>query len=358
MKTKHVLKFAKIFIPAMVTLIVGLWGGEKIGKTNIINIITNQTGNTINLEGSSDEIAKAISEQLTQNQEEYQQIETKNTELQSQLDAANSKISQLETENNSKLSELAKNNETLATQIKNQQSEMEAQSEQAESEISRLEEEKEDLVAQINSMPNLAFTNSQIYLDGGVLSGVNNPILLVDNTPYYSESALKLILSHYEKPYEYTGEEVNIGKKIETEKLPLSQAEIYEVGYNGVSQNSGIRVDKNGNEFSGILIERSWSNGGYISYFVNEKYNKISGIIHVTKETENDNSATIQIIAYDEKGNEVTAYTSDEMTNLSKAIPFEVSINNNTKVIEIRQDAYWYNRPIEAVISEAYFYNE
>lgn len=180
-------------------------------------------------------------------------------------------------------------------------------------------------------------------------------MLLVDEVPYYNENVLKLILGHYGIKYQYEKDKVYIGEIIETDKLPLSEAEIYEIGA-AASENSGIRSDKNGNEFSGILITEETFDGGYVSYFVNENYNRMSGVIHVTKETPNRNSAEINIVVIDRDGNETTVYTSEEITNLSHPVPFKDINIDGAVIVSIQQDVFY--AEVEAVISDAFFYNE
>lgn len=183
---------------------------------------------------------------------------------------------------------------------------------------------------------------------------------MVDDNPFFSESALKTVFGHYGIGYEYGEDKVYIGEKKETEKLPLSQAEVYEQG-DKFSASSGVRKDKDGNEFSGLLVTDYQNYGGYVSYFTNGKYNKISGVIHVAAETDNDAASKIQISKMDEKGDFVPVYTTPKLTKLSEPMLFSTDIGDS-KVIKIEQislvDYAIHYKAVEAVISEAYFYNE
>lgn len=311
MKAKHVVKIIEIGVTAIVSLAVGLFGGQNLGKTTIINNIV-ANGSTVDKEGSPDEIAAVISERLTQNQDEIAQISKEKEEAESQLEDANSKISELEKEN-------------------------------------------DDLLRQIDNEIKVEYSDSKLYLDGGALSELSNPILLVDENSFFSESALKTVLGHYGIAYEYVENEVCIGEKKVIDKVPLSQAEIYEKA-RGSSLNSGNRKDMNGNEFCGILIEND-TTSGRISFFTNEKYEKISGVVHVTAESTNHNTSKIKIRKIDKYENVVTVYTSPEMTNLSDPAYFTDVDISGAKLVTIEQD-YETGGTVEFVISEAYFYNE
>lgn len=314
-----------------VALITGFFGGRSYEKREISNTLTNEIGAQVVNVYSEGGFVKAFIELYNA----YGQLLEKNTTLQSYYDSMSSDYQELQ-QRGSYWSQLEATNSKLNSDL-----------EQSESELAKLKEINSELSSQISNVPSVEFVSPSLYIDSEKLSDLYNSVVLINEAPYYSENALKMILRNLGKEYEYTAEEIYIGKKSETEKIPLSQVKIYDLGDNA-SQASGIRSDISGNEFSGLLLETY----GHISYFVDKKYSKICGAIHIVKETSNSRSGTVSISTFNENQEETVVYTSDTLNNLSDVVYFSDVPINNAKVVNISVSGH-----IKAVISEAYFYN-
>lgn len=331
LKEKVVIAFITAGGSILAAFFAGFNGGRSYEKQDINNTITNEIGSPVVNVFTEEGFANAYIDL----NDKYEQLLEKNTTLQSNYDFMNSDYEELK-QSSEYLAELEATNSKLKSDL-----------EQSESELTKLKENNSVLTIQMSNMSSVEFVNSSIYVDGGELLNLNNPVLLINVVPYYSENALKMILRNLGKEYEHTVEEINIGKKSETEKLPLSQAKIYDLGSYS-SQSSGIRSDLSDNEFSGLLLKPF----GDISYFIDKKYSKMCGTIHITKETGNSNSGAINISTLNEDGNETVVYTSERLNNLSDVVHFSDVPINDAKVVIIYVSGY-----IKAVISEAYFYN-
>lgn len=311
---------------------------ESVSKTennNENNIAPNFTTNINNYPSEKTENTTDVVEKLK---------EEKN-KLEDQLEKAKSDIEELEN--------IQKQNEEDINRYEKTNADIEDQLEKVNQQLTQAKEENKTLNADLRDVKDVDFLDQQIYVEGNKILDIKEPIASIDGNIYYSDEIVEEILGRYGTEYSYTDTQIDIKKNVDATKLPLSQAEVYEKD-NCVSTGSGSREDVEGNQFSGVLI----NDRGGISFLVNEKYEKMSGVIHVAKETPSDFSGTIRIIIYDKDGNSKDVYESPTLTKLSEEQTFmdEKSLDiKGAKVVRIEQNAVY---PVDVVISDAFFYNE
>ena len=317
----------KVIIGGIFSVIVAVVTGVfslHAGQAQIINIISpdNQDKDYV-------AVAENLLNDYNQNKKEIEELKEENNSL---------------LESGQALSEIQQEKELLEEDLKNEQQKNQ-----------ELQEQNQSLQEQVKNMPSIEYKAIKSYLDGVEMTEIEKPIALVNGKSFYNEDLIKQVFGHYNTGFELETDTLYIGEKKQLESLPLSKAAIYEKGENA-SISSGDRKDLKGNEFSGILIN------GYdsISFLINKNYNKISGVIHVADQTGNEKDGRIEIYTLDENDNETKVYSSPKLTNLSEPFSFSGVEIGNAKVVKIVQasTSVYSKGAVEAVISDAYFYNE
>lgn len=334
-----------IAIIGAVATITAAYIGRESGKSKIISSIVNEAGGSIiiNEMGNAESDANAIAVQLKQNQEQIDKLQRENNSL---LDS-NESLSQLQQENSQlskNLSQLQQENTQLAENLQNEQ------------------QKSQDLQRQITSVPSIEYKGIKAYLDGAEVTGVENPMALINGKTFYNEDLIKQIFGHYNTGFELAGDSLYVGKKIILETLPLSKAEVFDM-HSGISINSGQRKDFNGNEFSGVLIN-GYSSGSRIgvTFSTNKSYNRLTGRICISDTTSTEASGKIEISVTmdDSNSKEYTPiYTSETFTKITDPIPFTIDIGD-AKLVKICLIQNNFITPVafDVVIADAYFYNE
>lgn len=339
MKAKHKVAIIVAIITAGASITVAVINNYislKTEKTAIQPITENNNSNTT--QNSGEEKTKT---------ETIEELEEENKKLESQLKEAKSSIEELEN--------TQKQNEEDISQYENKNADMVEQLEKVNSELKQIKEENKSLTDELYNMNEVNFLNEQVYVEGNEISRITNSIASIDGTIYYSDEIVKKILERYGAEYNQTDTKIVIQKDVDATKLSLSRAEVYEKDDYCVSTGSGLREDIEGDQFSGILI----NDEGGISFLVNEKYEKMSGVIHVAKETGSEHCAYIRIITYDKDGNSKNVFESKKLSVLANEQAFtENSALDITgaKIVRIEQKKGF--GAVDAVISDAFFYNE
>lgn len=285
-------------------------------------------------------------EKKENNVESVEELTKENDKLKDQLEKAKLNIEELES--------TQKQTEEDLAQSKTENADITEQLQEANLELKQIKEENKSLTSEVKGANVVDFLDQQIYVEGNKISDTNNSIASIDGKIYYSDEIVEKILGRYGTEYSYTDTEVTIQKDVNATKLPLSQAEVYEKD-DCVSTGSGLREDIDGNQFSGILI----NDQGGISFLVNEKYEKMSGIIHIAKETNKEFHAIIRVVIYDKDGNTKNVFESKELSTLANEQNFTdtgVLDIKGAKVVRIEQERSY--GAVDAVISDAFFYNE
>lgn len=349
--TKIVVKTVSTIGVIIVALISGYFGGNYTGRKQEENSMTNtiiNNANTIELgnlaekfKGYSDkEIFDWFIQRYNESQEEVKQLNLEKKELEEKIESTNSEISNLKEQQNSD-----------AENADEEKSKLQAKLDASQAKISELENDNQKLLIKLDEFVEVDFENWQIDVDGLNLPSEDKPAALIGNQTYFSLDTVEKILEKYDKICKTDDKKLEVVSDIENSKIAISKAQIYDID-NCASTNSGIRRDLNGNEFSGVLLNGT----GQISFLLNGQYKKMKGTVHVAKETENGSCANIQIWIVDENGNEKSVYEVDGLNNLSK--PEDADFGNGiniegAKIVKIKQDGY-----IDAIISDAYFYND
>lgn len=346
MKEKNITRIIVEIIGGIGMGAAAYYGGMHTEGNSMTNTIINNT-NTIELgnvaEKSDKEILNWLIQQYNENQEEVKLLNSEKKKLEEKLESANSKIDSLEEQQSSD-----------AENADQEKSNLQAELDESQAKLSELESSNQELLMKLNDYVDVAFENWQIGVDGMNLPSEDKSVALINNQTYFNLNTVERILEYYDKMCKTDDKKMNIISDIDDSKLAISKAQIYDID-SCASTNSGIRSDLNGNEFSGVLINGT----GQISFLLNGKYKKMKGAIHVAKETENDCFADIQIWIVDENGNEKSVYEVDGLDNLSKPedADFSNGINiEGAKIVRIEQHGKWGN--IDAIISDAYFYND
>lgn len=350
MKEKNITKIVGKTISAIAVIVAAFYGGRFTESSSMAHTIINNT-NTINigdvaekLEGySNQETFDWFIKQYNESQAELKQSNKEKEELEKKLENTNSEIDNLKQQQSNDAENADEEKNKLQTEL-----------DESQTKILQLESSNKELLARLNDVVEVEFENWKIDVDGLDLSSENKSVALVDNQPYFSSEIVEKILEHYNKICEINDKKMNILSDIDNNKIAISKAQIYDID-SCASTNSGIRSDLNGNEFSGVLINGT----GQISFLLNGKYNRMKGAVHVAKETQNGCWADIKIWLIDENGNEKSVYEADELNNLSKPedADFTNGINiEGAKIVRIEQHGVMGN--IDAVISDAYFYND
>ena len=346
MKEKNITRIIVEIIGGIGLAAAAFYGGKHTEGNSVADTIINNT-NTIELgnvdEKSDKEIFDWFIQQYNENQKEVKQLKSEKEELEETLEGTNSEINRLKEQQNSD-----------AENADEEKNNLQAELDESQAKISELESSNQELLMKLTDSVDVDFENWQIEVDGLKLPSEDKPAALIDNQIYFSSNMVETILEYYDKICKIDDKTMEIFSDIDDSKLAISKAQIYDID-SCASINSGIRSDLNGNEFSGVLINGS----GKISFLLNGKYKKMKGAVHVAKETENDSLANIQIWIVDENGNEKSVYEVDGLNNLSKPedADFSNGINiEGAKIVRIEQNGICGD--IDAIISDAYFYND
>lgn len=335
MKTKHITKIVVAFITSGVALAGIVYQTNHSSKETVEtqekneDEVVNDAKNNNYLNGRTEKSDTDI----------VQMLQEENSDLKGQLEDSQKVRKQKEKE----ISQYESENTYLTDEL-----------EKVNLELKQTKEENEAFLSESNDRNKVEFLDQQIYVEGSKIPGSSNAIASINGSIYYSDETVEKILERYGTEYSYSDTGINIQKNIDATKLSLSRAEVYEKD-DSVSTGSGIREDIEGDQFSGILF-RSY---GGISFLVNEKYEKMSGVIHIARETASNARTRIQVIIYDKDGNEKTVFESKELTALANEQTFsdegDLDIKG-AKIVRIEQQ--YIDGKTEAVISDAFFYNE
>lgn len=346
MKEKNITRIIVEIIGGIGGVAAAFYSGKHTEGNSVTDTIINNT-NTIELgnvaEKSDKEIFDWFIQQYNENQKEVKQLKSEKEELEETLEGTNSEINRLKEQQNSD-----------AENVDEEKNNLRAELDESQAKISELESSNQELLMELTDSIDVDFENWQIEVDGLKLPSEDKPVALIDNQTYFSSNMVEMILEYYDKICKIDDKTMEIFSDIDDSKLAISKAQIYDID-SCASTNSGMRSDLSGNEFSGVLINGT----GQISFLLNGKYKKMKGVVHVAKETGNDSLANIQIWIVDENGNEKSVYEVDGLNNLSKPedADFSNGINiEGAKIVRIEQYGTWGN--IDAIISDAYFYND
>lgn len=289
-------------------------------------------------------------------EKDMDQMNEENQKLQEKLESVSNELASLK-EQKAKEDESAKaEKESIKEENESVKAENEAlktEIEEGKIKIAELQENAEALTNQLNNGTSAIFEDIPIYLEGTKVStDGDSSVALINGSFYYSEAIVKEMVESWNKIYNFSESQIDVAT--DTSHLEVSKAEIYEID-NSVSLSSGIRADIGGNEFSGILI----SGNGRVSFLLNGQYKKIRGIVHVAKESANENKGYINIYKTDKDGNVTPVHESKELTKISGVDDFSNGCDIEGAVIVTIEGTWRYSgEGIDMVISDAYFYND